>query len=201
MGTETRYRQIDAMAITLAKTEFWRTGPSDYGRYLFYLVVYGSGSETDRLYLQDLRAAGRSALVTTWSPQFSPLFCGDALYLQSTGSAAFHVFAVIRAIWRGSIGSKRFPRMQCGWNRDTSGRELVCRLHKDASSEYECSDADGKNEKAVAVAVHWERLFRFSAGGKRRTFYCFASTTRRRRFTGTTWQKTKQNFGAKSSAV
>jgi len=93
MGTET---DKVIYGENLGKDRILAAGLSDDGRYLFYLVVYGSGSERTDVYLQDLKSGGPvQPVVNDVVAQFYPFFGGDTLYLQSNWKAPLsRVFAV-----------------------------------------------------------------------------------------------------------
>ena len=162
----------------LGKDRILAAGLSDDGRYLFYLVVYGSGSERTDVYLQDLRSGGPvRPVVNDIVALFFPSFGGDTLYLQSNWKAPLsHVFAVnpndlAREHWKEAIPEKAV-RLE---SVTPAGGKLVAVYTKDASSEVKVFDADGKNEKQLPLPSIGSA---YSFSGRWETpelFYSFAS--------------------------
>src|SRR5208337_1197665 len=70
--------------------------PSLDGIYLYYVVIYGTGSERTEVYLQNLREHGPIVpVVNDVNSTFYPAWAGDTLLLQTNWKAPqWHVFAV-----------------------------------------------------------------------------------------------------------
>src|SRR5260221_966228 len=177
MGTETATDKV-IYGENLGKDRILVAGLSDDGRYLFYLVVYGSGSERTDVYLQDLKSGGPvRPVVNDVVAQFYPLFGGDTLYLQSNWKAPLsHVFAVnpndlAREHWKEAIPDKAV-RLE---SVTPVGGKLVAAYTKHASSEVKVFDADGKNDKQLQLPSIGSA---YSLSGRWETpelFYSFAS--------------------------
>ncbi len=127
---------------------------SDDGRYLAYLVLYGSGSEKTELYLQDVKEHGPIVtVVNDISSRFFSFFGGNTLYIRTNWNAPhWHVYATDLASpsqdhWREVVGE----------TRDTLdgfvpiGGKLVAEYLHNATTEIMISDADGKNAKPLSL--------------------------------------------------
>ena len=190
MGTDSATDKV-IYGENLGKDRILVAGLSDDGRYLSYLIVYGSGSERTDVYLQDLKAGGPvRPVVNDVVAQFYPLFGGDTLFLQSNWKAPLsHVFAVnlndlAREHWKEAIPEQKV-RLE---SATPAGGKLVTIYTKDASSEIRIFDADGKNEKqlplpsigtAYSVSGRWETsefFYSFASYNAAQTIYRYDLT-------------------------
>ncbi len=138
----------------LGKDRILAAGLSDDGKYLVYLVVYGSGSERTDVYLQDLKNSGPvKPVVNDVVAQFYPQFGGDTLYLQSNWKAALgHVYAVNTNDLARDHWTEIVPESKVKLETVTPvGGKLVAVYTRNASSEAKIFDANGKNEKPLAL--------------------------------------------------
>ncbi|HYK38925.1 MAG TPA: hypothetical protein VEU98_02805, partial [Candidatus Eremiobacteraceae bacterium] len=94
----------------LGKDKILAVTLSDDGRYLAYLVVYGSGSQRTDCYVQDVKAGGPVKPIVNDTDTLSfPLWGGDTIYLQTNWKAplwrvyAFKPDNVARAVWKEII--------------------------------------------------------------------------------------------------
>jgi prolyl oligopeptidase len=162
----------------LGKDRILVAGLSDDGRFLVYVIVYGSGSERTDVYLQDLKSGGPvRPVVNDVVARFYPFFGGDTLYLQSNWKAPLsHVFAVnpddlTREHWKEAIPEKTV-RLE---SVTPVGGKLVAVYTKDASSELKVFDADGKNEKSLSLPSIGTAYSFSGRWEKPELFYSFAS--------------------------
>ena len=138
----------------LGKDKVLATSLSDSGRYLTYLVVHGTGSEQTEVYLQDLKNAGPvKPVVNDVVSQFYPQFAGDRLYLGSSWKAPMGVVFEVnpdnpgREHWKEVI-----PEQKINLERLTpAGGKLFATYTKNASSIIVVFDANGRNEKEIAL--------------------------------------------------
>jgi prolyl oligopeptidase len=138
----------------LGKDRILAAGLSDDGKYLVYLVVYGSGSERTDVYLQDLRNLGPvKPVVNDVVAQFYPQFGGDTLYLQTNWKAALgHVYAVNPSELTREHWTEVIPESKVKLESVTPvGGKLIAIYTKNASSEAKIFDATGKNEKPLSL--------------------------------------------------
>ncbi len=177
MGTDAAADKV-IYGENLGKDRILATVLSDDGRYLIYLVVYGSGSERTDVYLQDLKNNGPvRPVVNDVVAQFYPSFGGDTLYLQTNWKAPLtHVFAVnpndlAKEHWTEAI-PERSARLE---SVTPAGGKLIAVYTKDASSEIKVFDADGKNEKSLPLPSIGSAYSFSGRWEKPELFYSFAS--------------------------
>jgi prolyl oligopeptidase len=127
--------------------------PED-GSYVVYVVAYGSGSEKNELYVQNVKEKG--AVMTAVKDEkalFLPTFAGSRLLIRSNWKAPqWRVFstdlaAPQREHWRELLpeGSVRLETIAA------SGGKLIGQYTHNASSELKTFDADGKLESSIAL--------------------------------------------------
>ena len=153
MGTDSAKDKV-IYGESLGKDRILAAGLSDDGKYLVYLVVYGSGSERTDVYLQDLKNSGPvKPVVNDVVAQFYPQFGGDTLYLQSNWKAALgHVYAVNPNDLAHEHWTEVIPESKVKLESVTPvGGKLVAVYTKNASSEAKIFDANGKNEKPLSL--------------------------------------------------
>jgi prolyl oligopeptidase len=129
---------------------------SDNGRYVVYVVSYGSASDKTDIYIQDVQKQGPVVTVVNDIPsRFFPYFAGNRLYIQTNWKAPNqHVYvtdlsAPSRDHWREVIPET--PETLD--NFAPIGGELVAEYLHNATSEIVISDADGKNRKSLPLST------------------------------------------------
>ena len=196
----------------MGKEKILVTGLSEDGKYLVYMVIYGSGSEKTELYVQDLKNAGAvKTVVNDVSSLFYPQFGGDTLYVQTNWKAPqWHVYAVnpddpAREHWREVIPETKVKIESIG----AAGGKLIAVYTKNASSEMKIFDASGQNEKPVplpaigsigAVSGRWESpelFYTFDTFNSPQTIYRYDVSNSER----STWAQTKVPFDAAAFEV
>lgn len=141
---------------------------SEDGKYLVYLVIYGSGSEQTEVYLQNVQEKGPVVPVVSGEKSlFYPTFGGDRLFIQTNWKAPqWRVFstnltAPSRDHWREVVpeGKVRIESIAA------AGGKLIAQYTHNASTELRVFGADGKDESAIslpalgtvgAVSGRWE---------------------------------------------
>jgi prolyl oligopeptidase len=177
MGTDPTTDKV-VYGENLGKDRILASGLSDDGKYLLYLVVYGSGSERTDVYLQDLKDSGPvKPVVNDVVAQFYPQFGGDTLYLQSNWKAALgHVYAVNPNDLARDHWTEVIPESKVKLESVTpAGGKLIAVYTKNASSEAKIFDANGRNEKPLSLPSIGSM---FSVSGRWETpelFYSFDS--------------------------
>jgi len=140
--------------------------PSEDDSYLYYVVVYGSGSEKTEVYLQNLKDKGPIIpVVNDLNSLFWVAWAGNTLLLQTNWKAPlWHAYAVDpknleREEWREVV-----PEADIKLDVVTpAGGKLVANYLRNASTEVKVFDWDGKNSYrmplpglgTVQVAGRW----------------------------------------------
>jgi prolyl oligopeptidase len=155
MGTDVANDKL-LYGTNLGKDKILAVNLSDDGRYLAYLVVYGSGSQRTDCYLQDLKTSGPVIPIVNDTDALSyPLWAGNTLYLQTNWKAPlWRVFALMpddlaREHWKEVIPESKVKLESV----TPAGSKLVAVYTKNASSEMEVFDGNGKNQKKVALPM------------------------------------------------
>jgi len=177
MGTDTAKDKI-IYGENLGREKILVAGLSDDGHYLLYLVVYGSGSERTDVYLQDLKNSGPikpvvNDVVALWNPSFG----GDTLYLYTNWKAPlWRVLAINANDLAREHWTEVIPESKVKLESVTpAGGKLIAQYTRNASSEAKIFDANGKNEKPLALPSLGSM---FSVSGRWETselFYSFDS--------------------------
>jgi len=162
----------------LGKDRILAAGLSDDGKYVVYLVIYGSGSERTDVYLQDLKNSGPvKPVVDDTVALFFPAFGGDTLYLTTTWKAPLERVVAVdpnnlsRDHWKEVI-----PETKVKLESATpAGGKLIALYTKNASSQVKIFDAEGKNERALPLSSIGSVLSVSGRWDSAELFYSFAS--------------------------
>ena len=143
-------------------------GLSEDGKYLVYMVIYGSGSEQTDVYLQNLQEKGPAVPVATGEKSlFYPTFAGDQLFILTNWKAPqWRVFSANLTVpnrdhWREVVPEGKVHIESIA----AAGGKLVATYTHNASSEVKVFSGDGKVESAIplpslgtvgAVSGRWE---------------------------------------------
>src|SRR5262249_18500935 len=154
MGTDSATDKV-VYGEKLGKDRILAAVLSDDGKYIVYLVIYGSGSERTDVYVQDLKSSGPvKPIVDDTVALFFPTFGGDTLYLTTNWKAPLERVVAVnpndlsREHWKEVI-----PETKVKLESATPvGGKLVALYTKNASSEVKVFDGDGKNEKALSLS-------------------------------------------------
>jgi len=153
MGTDPAQDKV-IYGENLGKDKILSVTLSDDGKYLAYLVLYGSGSEKTELYLQNLKDRGPIVTVVSDLPSlFYPAFGGDTLYIQTNWKAPhWHVYAAdvdspSRDHWKEVVPETHDT---IGVFAPIGGKLVTQYLHN-AASEITIADVDGKNSKPLPL--------------------------------------------------
>jgi prolyl oligopeptidase len=164
------------------------------GKYLVHAILYGSGSERNEIYAQDVKEKKPAfAIVNDLNSLFYPLLAGDQIFVQTNWKAPqWRVFAVsltepTREHWREVI-----PEAKIHLEAATAAAgKLVAVYTHNATSEVKVFDADGKGERnlglpslgsAAVASGRWESkevFYDFEAFGSRAAIYRYDATTGR----------------------
>ena len=185
---------------------------SDSGRYLMYLVVYGTGSERTDVYLQNLKAGGPvKPVVNDTVGQFFPRFGGDRLYLLSTWKAPMGMVYEVptdnpaRDHWKIVLPESKTKLEDFA----PVGGKLVATYTKNASSAIAVFDADGKNEKdislpsigsAFSISGRWdspEAFYAFNSYNAAQTIYRYDLS----KGTQSVWAQNRVPFDGSAFAI
>lgn len=180
MGTEVANDKL-LYGADLGKDKILAVNLSDDGKYLAYLVVYGSGSQRTDCYVQDLKAGGPVKPIVNDTDALSyPLWGGNTIYLQTNWKAPlWRVFTfkpddVAREHWKEVI-----PETKVKLESVTpAGGKLVAVYTKNASSEMEVFDGDGKNQKKVTLPMIGSVFSTSGRWGTPELFYSFDTFSR-----------------------
>jgi prolyl oligopeptidase len=127
---------------------------SEDGRYLVYLVLFGSGSEQSEIFVQDLeKHTPVVPAVSGIKALFYPRIAGDRLYILTNWNAPqWHIYstnlaAPEREHWTEAVaeGKEHIEDFR------PAGGKLVVQYTRDASSELKIFDANGKNGRDVQL--------------------------------------------------
>lgn len=124
------------------------------GRYLAYVVVYGSGSEQTEVYLQDVKNQGPAIpVVTGVKSLFFPRFGGDRLYMLTNWNAPqWHIYRANLAEPQREHWTEVIPESKEHIEdfRPVGGK-LIVEYTRDASSELKIFDGSGGSGKEVKL--------------------------------------------------
>ena len=138
----------------LGKDKILTVDLSDDGAYLAYTVIYGSGSEKSALYLQNVKDHGPIVtVVDDINSQFYEALAGHTLYIQTNWNAPrWHVYATELAAPSRDRWREVLPETDATLDGFAPvGGKLVAEYLHNATSEIDVFDADGKNEKPLAL--------------------------------------------------
>jgi len=127
---------------------------SEDNSFLYYLVIYGAGSEKTEVYLQDLKKHGPVLpVVNDLNSLFWTAWAGNTLLLQTNWKAPqWHVYAVnpqnsARDKWKEVV-----PESDIKLDVVTpAGGKLVATYLRSATTELKVFDAEGQNSYAVPL--------------------------------------------------
>jgi prolyl oligopeptidase len=141
---------------------------SEDGNYLVYQVIYGSGSEKNELYVQNVKENGPVlTAVKDEKALFLPAFAGNRLFILTNSKAPqWRVFAMDLATPQRDDWHELVP--ESGVHLETiaaSGGKLIAQYTHNASSELKVFNGNGKLESSIslpslgtvgAMTGHWE---------------------------------------------
>lgn len=138
----------------LDKDKILALEPSEDGSYLYYLVVYGSGSEKTEVYLQNLKNHGPIvAVVNDLNSLFWTAWAGNTLLMQTNWKAPqWHAYAVdpekpARENWKEVV-----PESDIKLDVVTpAGGKLVATYLRNASTELKVFEWEGKESYTVPL--------------------------------------------------
>ncbi len=127
---------------------------SEDGKYLVYMVIYGSGSEQTDIYVQNVSENGPPvAAVAGDKALFYPTFAGDQLFILTNWKAPqWRVFstslsAPAREHWREIVAESKVHLETIA----AAGGKLIAQYTHNASSELKVFDGSGKAESSIAL--------------------------------------------------
>jgi prolyl oligopeptidase len=127
---------------------------SEDGKYLVYLVVYGSGSEQTEIYVQNVSESGAPpAAVSGEKALFFPTFAGDQLFILTNWKApqwrvvSTNLSAPTREHWREVVPESKVHIEAIA----AAGGKLIAQYTHNASFELKVFDASGKGESSIAL--------------------------------------------------
>ncbi len=172
---------------------------SEDNSYLYYLVIFGTGSEKTEVYVENLKKRGPVVpVVNDVNSIFWTAWAGNTLLLQTNWNAPqWHVFAVdpehpAKDQWKEVV-----PQADIKLDVVTAaGGKLVATYLRDASTELKVFEGDGRNSYKVAlpglgtvqVAGRWgspEIYYRYTSFNYAPTIFSYDLDTRRE----TVWAK------------
>lgn len=141
---------------------------SEDGSYLVYQVIYGSGSEKNELYVQNVKENGPVlTAVKDEKALFLPAFAGNRLFVLTNSKAPqWRVLSMDLATPQRDYWHELVP--ESGVHLETiaaSGGKLIAQYTHNASSELKIFNGDGKLESSIslpslgtvgAMTGHWE---------------------------------------------
>ena len=153
MGTDAAADKV-VFGDKLGKGMILATESSDDGRYLAYIVVYGTGSEQTEIYLQDLKNSGPAIpVVTGIKSVFFPRFGGDRLYILTNWNAPqWKIYSSKLNDPQREHWTEVIPESKAHIEDfRPAGGKLVVQYTRDASSELKIFGGDGGNAKEVKL--------------------------------------------------
>jgi len=127
---------------------------SEDGSYVVYLVIYGSGSEKNELYVQNVKENGPVlTVVNDEKALFFPAFAANRLFILTNSKAPqWRVFSTDLAAPQRDHWRELVP--ESGVHLETiavSGGKLVGQYTHNASSELKVFDGNGKLESSISL--------------------------------------------------
>jgi len=153
MGTDAAADKI-VFGEKLGKGMILAVQSSEDGRYLAYLVVYGTGSEQTEIYLQDLKSQGGPvAVVTGVKSVFFSRFGGDRLYVLTNWNAPqWRIYGANLEAPQREHWTEVIPETKAHIEDfRTAGGKLVVQYTRDASSDLKIFDGAGGGGKDVTL--------------------------------------------------
>jgi prolyl oligopeptidase len=127
---------------------------SEDGRFLVYLIIYGSGSEQTEIYVQNMKENGPAgAAVSGEKALFYPTFAGDQLFILTNWKAPqWRVFATslsapAREHWRELVPESKIHLESIA----AAGAKLIAQFTHNAKSELKVYDAGGNAESSISL--------------------------------------------------
>jgi prolyl oligopeptidase len=127
---------------------------SEDGTYLVYTVVFGSGSEQNELYVQNVKENGPIlTAVKDEKSLFFPIFAGNQLYILTNWKAPqWRVLSTAMATPQREHWREVLPESSVHLETATaSGGKIIGQYTHNASSELKVFDANGKLESSIAL--------------------------------------------------
>ena len=128
--------------------------PSEDNSYIYYLVVYGSGSEKTEVYMQNLKEKGPIVpVVNDLNSLFWTAWAGNTLLMQTNWKAPlWHVYAVDPKNLEREKWKEVVPEADIKLDVVTpAGGKLVANYLRNASTEVKVFDWDGKNSYVLPL--------------------------------------------------
>ncbi len=127
---------------------------SENGKYLVYLVLFGSGSEQTEIYVQNVKENGPVvAAVSGQKSLFYPVFAGDHLFILSNWNAPeWHVFSTSLATPQREQWKEVVPETSVHLETiAASGGKLIGHYIHNGASELKVFGADGKVQSSIPL--------------------------------------------------
>lgn len=127
---------------------------SEDGAYLVYVVIYGSGSEKNELYVQNVKEYGPVlTAVNEEKALFFPTFAGNRLFILSNSKAPqWCVFSTDLATPQREHWRELLPEDSVHLETITaSGEKLIAQYTHNASSELKVFDSAGKLQSTISL--------------------------------------------------
>jgi prolyl oligopeptidase len=124
------------------------------GKFLVYLVLYGSGTERSEIYAQNVKERGAVfPVVNDLKALFYPSMGDGRIFIQTNWNAPqWHVFSAELAAPTREHWQEVIPEAKVHLETVTAaGGKLVAVYTHNASSEMKVFDADGKNARTVEL--------------------------------------------------
>jgi prolyl oligopeptidase len=128
--------------------------PSEDNSYLYYLVIYGAGSEKTEVYLQNLKEHGPIvAVVNDLNSLFWTAWAGNTLLLQTNWKAPqWHAYAIDPSKLARDSWKEVVPETDIKLDVVTpAGGRLVATYLRNATTELKVFDWEGKGSYAVPL--------------------------------------------------
>jgi prolyl oligopeptidase len=196
----------------LGKDKILAMDLSEDGRYLVYVVVYGSGSQKSEIYLQDLQHKGPVVpVVNDITALFFPVLGNEDLYIITNWKAPqWHVYSTKlsdsgREQWRQFL-PETDSRLQ---DFEPTGEKFIARYTKNAASELVVLDSSGKKEKEIGLPslgsvtqlrARWsspEVFYTYETFNRPQTIFRYETKSGK----NSIWEETKAPFGANAFEV
>jgi prolyl oligopeptidase len=161
---------------------------SEDGKYLVFVVIYGSGSEQNELYVQNVFEEGPIVAAATGQKSlFYPTFAGDRLFILTNWNAPqWRVLSTDLATPQREHWKEAVPQTNAHLEAIVaSGSKIIGQYTHNASSELKVFDASGKAASSIAlpslgsvgaITGHWESpelFFSFESYSTSPTIFCY----------------------------
>lgn len=127
---------------------------SEDGTYLVYVVIYGSGSEKNELYVQNVKENGPVlTAVNDEKALFFPVFAGNRLFILSNSKAPqWRAFSTDLATPQREHWHELLPEDKVHLETiSASGSNLIAQYTHNASSELKVFDGNGKMQSSILL--------------------------------------------------